>query len=92
MNWYTLTAIFIVVWWLVLFTVLPIGVRTQDEEGGTVPGSAGSAPARPMIVRKALITTLIAALIVIGIYFAYTQLGADLEWLSNLFGQTPPGG
>ena len=91
MNWYTLTAIFIVVWWLVLFTVLPIGVRTQDEEGSTVPGSAGSAPARPMIVRKALITTLIAALIVTGIYFAYTQLGADLEWLSNLFGQAPPG-
>ena len=37
-------------------------------------------------------TTMLAALIVTGIYFAYTRLGIDLEWLSNLFGQAPPGG
>jgi predicted secreted protein len=86
MNWYTLAAIFIVVWWLVLFVTLPIGVRTQDEEGTTVPGSAGSAPARPMLVRKALITTVIAIVIVTAIYIAYTRLGVDLEWLSDLTG------
>ncbi len=54
---------FIIIWWMVLFTVLPFGVRTQGEEGDVTPGTADSAPAKPMLVRKALITTGIACVL-----------------------------
>jgi len=32
-------AIYFIIWWTVLFAVLPIGVRTQAEDGAVVPGT-----------------------------------------------------
>ena len=40
-------AIYVVIWWTVLFAVLPIGVRTQGEDGVIVPGTPASAPTAP---------------------------------------------
>jgi predicted secreted protein len=37
-------AIYVVIWWTVLFAILPIGVRTQGEDGFVVPGTPASAP------------------------------------------------
>ena len=88
MTWLTFGAIYLVVWWLCLFVVLPFGVRTQDEEGTTILGTTASAPARPMLVRKALITTVLAAIVVGAIWVANDQFGLDLEALSRLFGST----
>jgi predicted secreted protein len=56
-------AIYLVIWWTVLFAVLPIGVRTQGEEGAIVPGTPESAPAAPRLVRVVLLTTAISALV-----------------------------
>ncbi len=56
-------AVYFVLWWVVLFAVLPWGVRTQDEQGEVVPGSAASAPMRPMLVRKLVATTVVSAII-----------------------------
>ena len=39
-------AIYVVIWWTVLFAILPIGVRTQGEDGAVVPGTPESAPTR----------------------------------------------
>ena len=61
-------AIYIICWWVVLFTMLPIGVRTQDEAGEAVPGTPGSAPMRPMLLPKLVATSLIAGVIVAGLY------------------------
>lgn len=56
--------VFLVSWWLVLFIVLPIGVRTSEESGEEiVPGTVHSAPARPRILFKMGITTVGAAVI-----------------------------
>ncbi len=55
-------AIYFVVWWTVLFAVLPFGVRTQAEAGEIVPGSAPSAPLAPRLKQKALATSVIAAI------------------------------
>ena len=54
--------VYVIVWWLVLFTVLPWGVRppAQPEKG-----HATSAPARPRLLLKFLITTVIAT----GLWF-----------------------
>ena len=56
-------AIYFLIWWLVLFAVLPWGVRRQDEEEEVVPGTDPGAPARPLLLKKAVATTLISAAI-----------------------------
>jgi len=63
-------AIYFVVWWLVLFAVMPFGTRTQEEEGETVLGTVGSAPVKPKLVRKAIITSIVAAVVVGGLWAA----------------------
>lgn len=54
--------VYVIVWWLVLFTVLPWGVRPPAEPG---KGHATSAPARPRLLLKFAITTVIAT----GLWF-----------------------
>jgi predicted secreted protein len=49
--------VFVMVWWLVLFMVLPFGAAPPEE---VEPGMATSAPARPRLLVKLLITTVIA--------------------------------
>jgi predicted secreted protein len=62
-------AVYLVIWWLVLFMVLPFGVVTQDEAGGeTEPGTPGSAPARSRIFLKVSITSIIAAALWVVFY------------------------
>jgi predicted secreted protein len=67
-------AIYVVVWWITIFAVLPIGVRSQDEMGAVTPGSDPGAPAAPRLGMKALITTLIAVVITALIYVLHGQL------------------
>lgn len=62
-------AVFFVVWWLVLFVVLPIGMRSQADEGHVVSGTVASAPAKFKGFRVVLLTTVIA-LIICGIWTA----------------------
>ena len=66
MTWFTGVMVFVIIWWVVLFTVLPWGVRVSDNPE---PGHATSAPEKPMLWRKALITTLIAAVLWVGAYY-----------------------
>jgi predicted secreted protein len=58
MIWFATGVTFVIVWWLVLFMVLPFGASPPDE---IEPGMAPSAPARPRMGLKVLITTVIAA-------------------------------
>ncbi len=65
------------IWWMVLFTVLPWGVRTANEIGqATPPGHATSAPVRPRIILKFAVTTAIAAALT-----AILWIVVDLELL-----------
>jgi predicted secreted protein len=57
MSWFSAAMVFVIVWWLVLFMVLPFGAAPPDE---VEPGMASSAPARPRLALKFLVTTLIA--------------------------------
>ena len=63
-------AIYIFIWWIVLFAVLPFGVHTQDEAGSVVPGTPGSAPAKVRIVRIFLINTVVASIVFALVYAA----------------------
>lgn len=60
--------VFAISWWLILFVVLPIGVKTPEEMGlKAQAGTPESAPVHHGLRWKMLVTTL-AALVVWGIF------------------------
>ena len=85
MSLVSLIAIYFVVWWLVLFAVLPWGLRTQEEDRDIVLGSTHSAPSRPMLLRKAVITSLVSAVLVGALWIAVDRFGFGLETLAEMF-------
>ncbi len=68
MNLAFAIAVYLICWWMVLFIVLPFGVRSQQEVGEVTEGSEPAAPSVPHIWRKFVITTIIAALVFAPIY------------------------
>ena len=56
-------AIYFVLWWIVLFAVLPWGIRSQEESGAVVPGTDPGAPTLPMLWRKLVWTTVASGVI-----------------------------
>jgi len=67
MNWFEGIVAYVVIWWLVLFAVLPWGVRPTPAGD---PGHAAGAPANPRLVLKAAVTTAVAGLIWLGLFLA----------------------
>jgi predicted secreted protein len=49
-----------VIWFLILFCVLPLRMVSQGDAGEIVKGTMAGAPAKPVMRRKFLITTVIA--------------------------------
>jgi predicted secreted protein len=86
----TLIAIYFVVWWIVLFAVLPWGMRTQGEAGSVARGTEPSAPIRPMLIRKAIATSIVAAILVGALWLAVVGFGLDLEAIANRFDLAKP--
>lgn len=74
-----------VLWWLVLFTTLPFGVRRDDDPE---PGNDPGAPVKPRLWIKAAATTVISAAIT-GVVYALVEYDVInvREYLS-----TPPSG
>lgn len=71
-------AIYFILWWTVLFAVLPWGVRSHREAGiaaseGVDPGS----PVLPQLAKKALITTVVS-----GALFALGYAAWKAGWVS----------
>ena len=79
MNLFSALAIYFIIWWMVLFFVLPFGVRSQHEAGDVTLGTDHGAPHRPRMVRKFVITTAIAAVIFATVYTAFSVYGFSLE-------------
>jgi predicted secreted protein len=78
MSIVTSIAVYFVIWWIVLFAVLPWGVKVPENPE---PGHATSAPEKPMLVRKALWTTLIAAIVWLGFFLVnYFELFSFRDW------------
>ncbi|MDQ8728755.1 DUF1467 family protein [Bradyrhizobium sp. LHD-71] len=79
-------AIYFVVWWIVLFAVLPFGVRSQHEDGGGVQGTDPGAPVVHGMARKLIWTTLVSA-VLFGAGLAAHRIGLlNVENLSRLMG------
>jgi predicted secreted protein len=70
MNWLTGVVVYILVWWVVLFAVLPLWV-TPTEPGE--PGHPAGAPRRPLMLRKLALTSAVAAVLWLGIYIVVSE-------------------
>jgi predicted secreted protein len=81
-------AVFFLIWWVVLFAVLPWGVRSQHEQGEIAPGTDPGAPVMPRLGRKLLWTTLVTAVIFAGFYVVYVDHLITLEGLARSFGRS----
>ncbi|HPF22129.1 MAG: DUF1467 family protein [Hyphomonas sp.] len=50
--------VFTLGWWITFFAVLPIGVKSQWEDGSTVEGTEEAAPKDHMLGKKAIWATI----------------------------------
>jgi len=74
MGWVTGILLYVLVWWVTLFAVLPLWV-TPSEPGDL--GHAAGSPQKPRMLLKAAITTAASAVIWLGIYLLVLS-----PWLS----------
>ena len=66
--------IYVCLWWIVFFSVLPIGIVSSSEKyQERLKGNDQGAPKNPQIGMKFILTTLITTLIFIGIYYIVTN-------------------
>jgi predicted secreted protein len=68
MEWTTGLAVYALIWWVVLFAVLPWG-NQPIERNDIEKGQASSAPKRPRILIKLAANTVLSALIWLVYYW-----------------------
>ncbi len=62
--------VYVIIWWIVFFSVLPIGIKHNEKPfKNNLDGIDPGAPKNPNIFKKFLFTTLITTLIFMGIYY-----------------------
>lgn len=55
--------LFSVIWFLALFVALPIGEKSQSEDGEVVPGTPASAPVDAMLKTKVIWVTVVTTVL-----------------------------
>ncbi|TYB80675.1 DUF1467 family protein [Maritimibacter fusiformis] len=83
---------FIVIWFMTMFIVLPIRARSQAEDGSVVPGTPEGAPANFRLGRTVLIVTLWAVgiwAICAGVLLSGWISVEDLDWMNLLDERIP---
>lgn len=91
MGWFSAIVLLAVIWFMTLFVVLPLRLKTQGEAGEIVPGTPGSAPENIALKRKFILTSIIAvviwavivAIVVTGVvtiddFDLFTRFGGEL--------------
>jgi predicted secreted protein len=68
-------AVYFIIWWTVLFCILPMNVRSQLESGDVVAGTEPGAPSAPQLLRKAAITSVVSLVVFAVVYglWVYTD-------------------
>ena len=60
--------VFVILWWLILFLILPRNISSQEKEGYITEGTDPGAPSNPKIVKKLILTTAITTILFAIIY------------------------
>jgi predicted secreted protein len=89
MTWTTALAIYFVAWWIVLFVVLPFGIRSQQEAGEVVPGTDPGAPVATRLLRVVVWTTIVTAVLCGFFFWLFLTHRLTLDDLSTLWGLLP---
>ena len=74
--------VYLIIWWVVIFMVLPIGVN-REPEAPEVTGQDSGAPKRPRILMKFLLTTVISAILWVGVYYIVDANLISFREMSN---------
>ena len=62
--------VYVIIWWIIFFSVLPIGIQSNKEVfREKLEGIDPGAPKNPKIAKKFLITTIITTIIFLVIYY-----------------------
>ena len=64
--------VYFICWWLVLFAILPIGVKVEEKPEGEALGHADSAPVEAYIWWKFAITTVVSSVVFAIVYAVIT--------------------
>lgn len=70
MGWATSLAVFFVIWWVMLFTILPLNIRGQWEDGSPDDGTEPGAPVQPQMLKKVILTTIVALIVFVAFRLA----------------------
>jgi len=84
----TVLAIYFIIWWVVLFAVLPWGSRSQSDAGEIELGTEPGAPAIHRVGRSILWTTIIASLLFAILWAVYAAGLIPVDFLMAISG--PP--
>ncbi len=72
--------IFVIIWWIVFFSVLPIGIKHNEKPfKNSLEGIDPGAPKNPNILKKFLYTTLITTVIFTVIYYIVSSNNFNLR-------------
>jgi len=80
----TAIAIYFLIWWIMLFAVLPFGVKAQGDEA--LPGTDPGAPVVPHLLAKLIWTTAVATLVFAVCAIVYINQWIRLDDLARLLG------
>jgi predicted secreted protein len=81
----TALAIFFLIWWVVLFAVLPWGIKSQHEGDEMAPGTDPGAPTAARIGWKLIWTTIVAAAVYAVCAVVYAQHWITVNGLTAIF-------
>lgn len=79
--------LFAVIWFVVMFVTLPIGLRSQGDEGEVVPGTHEGSPANFNLKRRMLMVTALTIVIwavIAGIIISGTITVRDIDWFGRM--------
>ena len=62
--------VYVLIWWMIFFSVLPVGIHSNKEKfREKIEGIDRGAPNNPKIGKKFLITTIVTSIIFMVIYY-----------------------
>jgi predicted secreted protein len=83
---FTALAIYFVIWWVVLFAVLPWGVHSQQESGEVTPGTDPGAPVLTNLRLKLIGTTVVAGVVFGAWFVVYVNKLITIDQLAGWLG------
>ena len=82
--------LFAVIWFMTLFIVLPLRLKTQGDVGKVARGTPSSAPVDPQLKKRALIVTVVTVVlwsILMAVILSGVIEVEDFDWFNHF---TPP--